>query len=43
MYVWKIYIQEHMITHTKWQLNEVKLKCTMVNEGMQTLKNGVCQ
>ena len=28
-----------MTTHTKWQLNEVQLKCMMVDEEMQKLKN----
>lgn len=28
-----------LIMHAKWQLNEVQLKCTMVDEGTQNLKN----
>lgn len=35
--------KEILLTHTKWQLNDVQLKCIMVHEGMQKLKNGVCQ
>lgn len=27
-----------LITHTKWQLNDVQLKCTMVDEGMRKLR-----
>lgn len=37
------YYKNVLITHTKCQLNAVQLTCTLVGEGIQKLKRGICQ